>query len=155
EGAGPAARGAGAACVDPRSARAYNRCELFGDGGHVRPEGGELHGVAGGGPADAGGTVPPARAVRLDPGAHLPAADGRRRPQANPPSGPVPCPGLRSDARTAPALAGADPRRAEVAMNVRVRLFARAREIAAADAIEVSVPPGATVGELRRRLASD
>ena len=36
---------------------------------------------------------------------------------------------------------------------MRVLLFARAREIAAADAIEVVLPVAATVGDLRRRLA--
>lgn len=40
-------------------------------------------------------------------------------------------------------------------MNVRVRLFARARELAGADTVEVEVPRGATVGDLRRRLAHD
>ena len=35
-------RRAGAACVDPRPARAYNRRELLGHGRHLRPEGGEL-----------------------------------------------------------------------------------------------------------------
>lgn len=38
-------------------------------------------------------------------------------------------------------------------MTVRVRLFARARDLAAADAVEVDLPPGATVAGLRRRLA--
>ncbi len=39
-------------------------------------------------------------------------------------------------------------------MNVRVRLFARARELAGADAVTLDVPPGATVADLRRRLAA-
>ncbi len=38
-------------------------------------------------------------------------------------------------------------------MTCRVRLFARARDLAGAVEVEVEVPPGATVGELRRRLA--
>ena len=38
-------------------------------------------------------------------------------------------------------------------MNVRVRLFARARDLAGADVVEVSLPEGATVGDLRRALA--
>ena len=37
-------------------------------------------------------------------------------------------------------------------MTLRVRLFARARDLAGADAVDVDVPPGATVGGLRRRL---
>jgi molybdopterin converting factor subunit 1 len=37
-------------------------------------------------------------------------------------------------------------------MNVRVRLFARARELAGADAVEVELRAGATVAELRSRL---
>jgi len=40
-------------------------------------------------------------------------------------------------------------------MTVRVRLFARAKDLAGADAVAVTLPPGATVGELRRRLAAD
>jgi molybdopterin converting factor subunit 1 len=39
-------------------------------------------------------------------------------------------------------------------MNLRVRLFARARDLAGADAITVDVPEGATVGDLRRQLAT-
>jgi molybdopterin converting factor subunit 1 len=34
-----------------------------------------------------------------------------------------------------------------------VRLFARARDLAGADRIAVELPDGATVGDLRRRLA--
>ncbi len=37
-------------------------------------------------------------------------------------------------------------------MVVRVRLFARAKDLAAADCIELRLTEGATVGELRRRL---
>jgi molybdopterin converting factor subunit 1 len=40
-------------------------------------------------------------------------------------------------------------------MTIRVRLFARAKDLAGADAIAVSLSPGATVGDLRRRLASE
>jgi len=36
---------------------------------------------------------------------------------------------------------------------VRVRLFARVKDLAGMDAIELPLPRGATVGELRRRLA--
>jgi len=39
-------------------------------------------------------------------------------------------------------------------MHVRVRLFARARDLAGADAVALDLPPGATVGDLRRRLAA-
>ena len=35
----------------------------------------------------------------------------------------------------------------------RVRLFARAKDLAGAEAVEVELPAGATVGDLRRRLA--
>jgi molybdopterin converting factor subunit 1 len=38
---------------------------------------------------------------------------------------------------------------------MKVRLFARARELAGADTIEVPLPAGATVRDLRRRLAAD
>jgi molybdopterin converting factor subunit 1 len=37
-------------------------------------------------------------------------------------------------------------------MNVRVHLFARARDLAGADAVAVELPDGATVADLRRRL---
>lgn len=36
---------------------------------------------------------------------------------------------------------------------MRVLLFARARELAGADAVDVVLPAAATVGDLRRRLA--
>jgi molybdopterin converting factor subunit 1 len=36
---------------------------------------------------------------------------------------------------------------------MKVRLFARARELAGADAIDVPLPAGATVRDLRRRIA--
>jgi molybdopterin synthase catalytic subunit/molybdopterin synthase sulfur carrier subunit len=38
-------------------------------------------------------------------------------------------------------------------MSVRVRLFARARDLAGADVVQVELPAGATVGDLRRALA--
>ena len=38
-------------------------------------------------------------------------------------------------------------------MEVVVRLFARARDLAGADRVQLELPEGATVGELRRRLA--
>jgi molybdopterin converting factor subunit 1 len=40
-------------------------------------------------------------------------------------------------------------------MTVRVRLFARAKDLAGADAVTLSLPAGATVAELRRRLAAE
>ncbi len=40
-------------------------------------------------------------------------------------------------------------------MMCRVRLFARAKDLAGADAVTVTLSPGATVGDLRRQLASD
>lgn len=40
-------------------------------------------------------------------------------------------------------------------MNVTVRLFARARDLAGADAVTVSLSDQATVGDLRRRLATE
>jgi molybdopterin converting factor subunit 1 len=39
-------------------------------------------------------------------------------------------------------------------MTYRIRLFARARDLAGADAVEVELPAGATAGELRRALAA-
>ncbi len=38
-------------------------------------------------------------------------------------------------------------------MRLRVRLFARARDLAGADQVVVELPDGATVGDLRRALA--
>ena len=38
-------------------------------------------------------------------------------------------------------------------MMCRVRLFARAKDLAGADAVTVDLPPGATVADLRHRLA--
>jgi molybdopterin converting factor subunit 1 len=40
-------------------------------------------------------------------------------------------------------------------MTIRVRLFARAKDLAGADAVDVTLPPNATVAELRRRLATE
>jgi molybdopterin synthase sulfur carrier subunit len=40
-------------------------------------------------------------------------------------------------------------------MNVRVRLFAAARQAAGRDAVEVDLPPGATIADLRGRLAEE
>jgi molybdopterin converting factor subunit 1 len=39
-------------------------------------------------------------------------------------------------------------------MRCRVKLFARARDLAGADEVSVSLPDGATVADLRRALAS-
>src|SRR5205814_787209 len=38
---------------------------------------------------------------------------------------------------------------------MRIRLFARARDLAGTDALDVDLPAGATVAELRRRLAAE
>lgn len=38
-------------------------------------------------------------------------------------------------------------------MNVRIQLFAVARQLAGRDAIDLSLPDGATIGQLRRALA--
>ncbi len=40
-------------------------------------------------------------------------------------------------------------------MLVHVRLFARARDLAGADMLRVELPDGATVADLRRRLAAE
>jgi molybdopterin converting factor subunit 1 len=40
-------------------------------------------------------------------------------------------------------------------MNVTVQLFARARELAAADHVEIELDAGASAGQLRRRLAEE
>lgn len=40
-------------------------------------------------------------------------------------------------------------------MIVHVRLFARARDLARADTLRVELPDGATVADLRRRIAAD
>jgi molybdopterin converting factor subunit 1 len=40
-------------------------------------------------------------------------------------------------------------------MLVHVRLFARARDLAGADVLRIELPDGATVADLRRRLAAD
>jgi molybdopterin converting factor small subunit len=39
-------------------------------------------------------------------------------------------------------------------MNLSVRLFARARDLAGAAVVTVEMPAGATAGDLRRRLAA-
>ena len=39
-------------------------------------------------------------------------------------------------------------------MTLTVRLFARARDLAGADAVSVELPAGATAADLRRRLAA-
>jgi molybdopterin converting factor subunit 1 len=40
-------------------------------------------------------------------------------------------------------------------MIVHVRLFARARDLAGADVLRIELPNGATIADLRRRLAAD
>lgn len=39
-------------------------------------------------------------------------------------------------------------------MMIRVRLFARAKDLAGADAVSLDMPAGTTVGELRNKLAT-
>src|SRR5262249_11741891 len=92
-------------------------------------------------------------AVRLDRVQHLPAANGGRCPQAHAAPGPVFGPSLWIDARIVRTIARTNPPRAGVTMNVRVRLFARARELGGGDAVLLSLTEGATVADLRRQLA--
>ncbi len=40
-------------------------------------------------------------------------------------------------------------------MTIRVRLFARARDLAGVDFLDLEIPPDATVGHLRRRLVEE
>ncbi|MBN2473761.1 MAG: MoaD/ThiS family protein [Pirellulales bacterium] len=40
-------------------------------------------------------------------------------------------------------------------MNVQVRLFAAARQAAGRDRLELELPDGATIGQLRRRLGEE
>jgi molybdopterin converting factor subunit 1 len=40
-------------------------------------------------------------------------------------------------------------------MTFEVRLFARAKDLAGAESVRVELPQGATVADLRRRLAAD
>ena len=40
-------------------------------------------------------------------------------------------------------------------MTCRVRLFARAKDLAGTDAVVIGLSPGATVADLRRQLAAD
>jgi molybdopterin converting factor subunit 1 len=40
-------------------------------------------------------------------------------------------------------------------VNVQVRLFAAARQAAGCETVELDLPQGATIGELRRRLAGE
>ncbi len=40
-------------------------------------------------------------------------------------------------------------------MNIRVRFFARARDLVGSEAVTVDLPEGATVDDLRGRLAQD
>jgi molybdopterin synthase catalytic subunit len=40
-------------------------------------------------------------------------------------------------------------------MTRRARCFARLKDLAGADVLTADLPPGATVGDLRRRLAAD
>jgi molybdopterin converting factor subunit 1 len=40
-------------------------------------------------------------------------------------------------------------------ITIQVRLFARARDLAGVDRVSVAVPSGATVGDLRRTMATE
>src|SRR5262249_25125751 len=73
--------------------------------------------------------------------------------QTNAASGPVPGPGLWTHARAGPAPPQT-PRRPGAVMMVRVNLFARARDLVGERAVEVVLPDGATVRNLRERLAA-
>src|SRR5262249_17385645 len=84
-------------------------------------------------------------AVRLHGVQHLPDADGRGQRQTYASPRPVPRAGVRLAARDRAAAAPVIP--------MKVRLFARARELAGTDALEVSLPAGATVRDLRRHIA--
>ena len=127
-----------AAFVDPRPSGAYNRRELLGHGGDVRPEGGELCVVAESRGKNAGRADAAGRRVWLDRVQHVPASDGGRERKADAASGAVSCPGVRphaSDRRPASPT----NRRARLVMNVHVRLFARARELAGRDSLDLDL----------------
>src|SRR5262249_51055390 len=115
-------------------------------------EGGQLRDVARGRPAAARGAAAAAGAVRLDGVQHLPDADGGRRRQADAAPGAVPGLGIWLVAGRRPGAGGTDWRAGAV-MNIHVKLFARARDLAGTGAVVVELPDGATVGDLRRRLA--
>lgn len=40
-------------------------------------------------------------------------------------------------------------------MKVQVQMFARARDLAGGESVELTLPEGATIGELRRNLAAE
>src|SRR5262245_16932466 len=83
----------------------------------------------------------------------LPDADGTRQRQTSAASGPVPGSRIRPVARNRPPVAH-PARFSKVFMTVRVRLFARARDLAGVDAIDVDLSDRATVGEMRRALGN-
>src|SRR5262249_17426624 len=139
---GPTARGARFAFVDTPFARAYNRCWMLRHGRHLRPQARKLRDFPSCGQANARRVAPAGNIHRLDRMQHVPLANGRGGGQTNSPPGPVPGPGVRSDAGNQP----------EIAL-MKVRLFARARELVGADAIDVELPAGATVGDLRTQIA--
>src|ERR1700730_11974486 len=82
----------------------------------------------------------------------VPHANGRRQRQASAAPGAIPGSRLRPDAVVSRASQGTDSRPG-VAMKLEVRLFAGARDRAGAATLTAELPDGATVAELRRRLA--
>src|SRR5262249_357529 len=80
------------------------------------------------------------------------AADGRRRRQAHAASGRVPGAGLRVDAGHRPP-SRRTVARSDTAMKVTIRFFARAKDLAGADALTLDVPDDGEGGALRRVLA--
>src|SRR5262249_26294011 len=105
------------------------------------------------GPADARRVKAAGHDVRRRRVQFLPDADGRGLGQAGPAPGPVPGAGLRADARDRRAPAQA-PETITRPMTISVRLFARARDLADSDTLNLEVPAGATVAEVRRRIAA-
>src|SRR5262249_13394528 len=106
-------------------------------------------------PADAGRTRPARGAVPLDGVQHEADSAGRGIRQADAAPGPVPGPCRRPAAGGCPAAAGGPTRHGVVRNPGQVLRLAPARALAGADAVLVSLPERATVGDLRRRLAEE
>src|SRR5207244_111795 len=92
------------------------------------------------------------RRLEVAVGHHVPLAEGGRRRQADAAPGAVPGPGVRAVAGRGPQAARADPG-AGAAMTYDVYLFARAKDLAGAEMVRVELSEGATVADLRARLA--
>src|SRR5438128_51642 len=86
-----------------------------------------------------------------DAAARRAAPAGRRLGQAGASPGAISVPGLWLPPGTAPSPA-TSARPPGAAMIVRVRLFARARDLAGTDAVALELPAGTTVGALRKQL---